>query len=151
MMLMGQGEFNLPFDVPANEFLTVEGKKLSTSRNWAVWVPDYLERYEPDPLRYLLSVNMPETSDTDFSWEEFVRRNNDELVATYGNLVNRVLTFAYRNFDRRVPTPGDLDEQDRAIIARAEAAFGTVGDHIEACHFRAGIAEALEVARDANR
>ena len=76
-MLMGYGDLNLPYDVPANEFLTIEGRKLSTSQNWAVWVPDFLSRYDPDPLRYMLSINMPETSDTDFSWREFVRRNND--------------------------------------------------------------------------
>ncbi|MFC2047661.1 methionine--tRNA ligase, partial [Chloroflexota bacterium] len=83
-MLMGYGDLNLPYDIPANEFLTIEGKKLSTSQNWAVWLPDYLSRYDPDPLRYLLSVKMPETGDTDFSWHEFVLRNNNELVATYG-------------------------------------------------------------------
>ncbi|GAI54756.1 unnamed protein product, partial [marine sediment metagenome] len=92
-MLMGYGDLNLPYDVPANEFLTIEGKRLSTSRNWAVWLPDYLSRYDPDPLRYLLSINMPETGDSDFSWSEFIRRNNNELVATYGNLVHRVLAF----------------------------------------------------------
>ncbi|MFC1909529.1 methionine--tRNA ligase, partial [Chloroflexota bacterium] len=109
-MLMGYGDLNLPYDVPANEFLTIEGRKLSTSQNWAVWLPDYLSRYDPDPLRYLLSINMPDTGDTDFSWREFVRRNNDELVATYGNLVNRVLTFVYRNFDGRVPEHSKYDE-----------------------------------------
>ena len=87
-ILLGYGGLNLPYDVPANEYLTLEGRQLSTSRGWAVWLPDYLERFDPDPLRYILSVNMPETGDTDFSWREFVRRNNDELVATYGNLVN---------------------------------------------------------------
>ena len=87
-MLLGYGGLNIPYDVPSNEYLTIEGKKLSSSLNWAVWLPDYLSRYDPDPLRYLLSANMPETSDTDFSWREFVRRNNDELVATYGNLAS---------------------------------------------------------------
>jgi len=114
-MLMGYGNLNLPYDVPANEYLTIEGRKLSSSRNWAVWLPDYLSRYEPDPLRYLLSINMPETGDTDFSWHEFVRRNNDELVATYGNLVHRVLTFVYRSFDGCVPTPGEFDSHSQAI------------------------------------
>ena len=99
----------MPYDVPANEFLTFEEKKFSTSRNWAVWVPDYLSRYAPDPLRYLLSINMPETTDTDFSWREFYRRNNDELVATYGNLAHRVLTFTYKNYDGAIPVPGAMD------------------------------------------
>ena len=100
------GDLNLPYDVPANEFLTFENRKGSKSHNWAVWALDYLSRYDPDPLRYLLSANMPETSDTDFNWSEFVRRNNDELVATYGNVVNRVLTFVYKNYEGSVPTPG---------------------------------------------
>jgi methionyl-tRNA synthetase len=91
-MLMGCGDLNLPYDVPANQYLTVRGAKASTSRNLAVWVPDYLSRYDPDPLRYHLSAIMPETSDSDFTWADFVRRNNDELVATWGNLVHRVLT-----------------------------------------------------------
>ena len=100
---MGYGGLNLPYDVPANEFVTLEGKQLSTSRNWAVWVNDYLDQYEPDPLRYYMSITMPETGDSDFSWWDFVRRNNDELVATYGNLVHRVLTFTYRSFQGRIP------------------------------------------------
>ena len=97
------GQLNLPVNVPANEFLSLEGQKFSTSQNWAVWVPDYLERYDPDPLRYYLSANMPEFGDADFSWREFYRRNNDELVATFGNLVHRVLTMTHRNFDGVVP------------------------------------------------
>ncbi|MFB3092064.1 MAG: methionine--tRNA ligase [Dehalococcoidia bacterium] len=88
-MLMGDGTLDLPYDVPANEFLNMEDAKLSTSRNWAVWLPDYLERFDPDPLRYVLTAIMPETSDSNFSWSDFVRRNNQELVATYGNLVHR--------------------------------------------------------------
>ena len=150
-MLYGYGGLNLPYDVPANEFLRVQGRQLSKSRNWMIDLSDYLERYDPDPLRYMLSINMPERSDSDFTWEEFVRRNNDELVANYGNLVNRVLTFTYRNFERQVPRPGALDELDRAMIARAEGAFDTVAHELEGCHFRAGIAELMEVAREANR
>ncbi|MEX1247478.1 MAG: methionine--tRNA ligase [Anaerolineales bacterium] len=96
---------NLPYDVPANEFLNMEDKKISGSRNWAVWALDFLERYDPDPLRYYLTVNMPETSDSNWDWDDFVRRNNNELVATWGNLANRVLSFAYRNWDGEVPDP----------------------------------------------
>jgi methionyl-tRNA synthetase len=150
-MLMGYGGLNLPYDVPANEFLTIEGKKLSTSRHWAVWLPDYLSRYEPDPLRYLLSINMPETGDTDFSWREFVRRNNDELVATYGNLVNRVLTFVYKNFDERVPTPGEPDKPSQAIIDKAGDTIKGVGELLAACHFKQAIMLALELAHATNR
>jgi len=150
-MLMGYEGLNLPYDVPANEFLTLEGRKLSTSRNWAVWVPDYLERYPADPLRYLMSANMPETSDADFSWREFVRRNNDELVATYGNLVQRVLTIAYRNFDRCVPSPGALDAESNALLEKAKVTLETVGKLIYGCHFRESVREAMALAQEANR
>jgi len=150
-MLMGYGGLNLPYDVPANEFLTIEGKRLSTSRNWAVWLPDYLQRYDPDPLRYLLSVNMPETGDTDFSWREFLRRNNDELVATYGNLAHRILTFTYRNFDAAVPVPGELDSQDEVLLAKAQATLQDVDNHLCVCHFKEGMKAAMALAQEANR
>ncbi len=150
-MLMGYEGLNLPYDVPANEFLTIEGRKLSTSRNWAVWLPDYLARYEPDPLRYLLSINMPETSDTDFSWREFVRRNNDELVATYGNLAHRVLTLVYRNFDGCVPTPGELDSPSQALIGKAEDALKGMDGLLYRCHFREAIRSAMSLAQEVNR
>jgi len=150
-MLMGYGGLNLPYDVPANEFLTIEGKKLSTSRNWAVWLPDYLSRYDPDPLRYLLSINMPDTGDTDFSWREFFRRNNDELVATYGNLVNRVLTFVYKNFDGCVPQSGKLDDQSQKLLDKAEETLKNVGELIYQCHFKQGVMAAMALAQEANR
>lgn len=150
-MLMGCGDLNRPYDVPANEFLTIEGKKLSTSRNWAVWLPDYLSRYDPDPLRYLLSISMPETSDTNFSWSEFVRRNNDELVATYGNLVHRVLTFTYRKFAGCVPEPGELDDRSKDILEEAEFAIGEVGKLISGCYFKQALIYAMSLAQEANR
>jgi len=151
-MLIGyDGNLNLPYDVPANEFLTIEGRKLSTSHNWAVWLLDYLSRYDPDPLRYLLSINMPETSDTNFSWREFVRRNNDELVATYGNLVNRVLTFVYRNFDGAVPEHGEFDSQDQTIINAAKDTLETVDKLLYGCHFKQAITEAMRLAQETNR
>ncbi len=146
-MLMGYGGLNLPYDVPANEFLSLESRKFSTSQNWAVWVPDYLDRYDPDPLRYLLSINMPETGDTDFSWSEFVRRNNDELVATWGNLVNRVLRFTYRNFDGRIPD-GSGDPQLRMP---ADVSFRMVSDQLERARFRGGIGQAFVMAQQVNR
>jgi len=150
-MLMGYSGLSLPYDVPANEFLTIEGKKLSTSRNWAVWLPEYLQRYDPDPLRYFLSVNMPETGDTNFSWHEFLRRNNDELVATYGNLVHRVLTFTNRNFDGAVPDPGDLDGMSRDLLQKARNTLDEVDRLLYRCHFREAIKFALSLAQDANR
>jgi methionyl-tRNA synthetase len=149
--LMGHGGLNLPYDVPANEFLTIESKKGSKSHNWAIWVPDFLSRYDPDPLRYILSINMPETSDTDFSWREFVRRNNDELVATYGNLVNRVLTFTYRNFDGKVPEHNALDSVDKNIIKDADACLEKVGEAISKCNFKQAINAAMSLAQQANR
>jgi methionyl-tRNA synthetase len=150
-MLMGYSDLNLPYDVPANEFLTIEGRKVSTSRNWAVWLPDYLSRYDPDPLRYLLSINMPETNDTDFSWREFVRRNNDELVATYGNLVHRVLTFVYRNFDGCVPEPGELDSRSRDIIDLTGDTLNKVGELLYNCSFKEAVKSAMALAHEANR
>jgi methionyl-tRNA synthetase len=150
-MLMGRGGLNLPYDVPANEFLSLEDRKFSTSGNWAVWLPDYLERYDPDPLRYYLSINMPETGDSDFSWNAFVHRNNDELVATYGNLVNRVLTLAYRNFDRAIPSPGDLDDASRRMLSRGSDVLDAVGASLGACRFRMAIGQAMGLAQEANR
>ncbi len=150
-MLMGYGNLNLPYDVPANEYLTIEGRKLSSSRNWAVWLPDYLSRYEPDPLRYLLSINMPETGDTDFSWHEFVRRNNDELVATYGNLVHRVLTFVYRSFDGCVPTPGEFDSHSQALIDKAKDTLDMMDELLYRCHFKEAIKAAMALAQETNR
>lgn len=150
-MLMGYGGRRLPYDVPANEWLTLEGAKLSSSRNWAVWAPDYLERYAADPLRYMLTVHAPETADSDFSWQDFLDRNNNELVGTWGNLAHRMLTFAYRNFDGQVPTPGPLLPEDEAILAVVEAGFAEVGAEIEACRFRAAVGKAMGLAREANR
>ncbi len=142
---------NLPYDVPANEFLSLENQKFSTSQNWAVWVPDYLERYDSDPLRYLLSINMPESGDANFSWSEFVRRNNEELVATYGNLVNRVLSFTYRNFDGKVPGVQSLDEVDQGLLRAARETMDSVDENLYHCRFKAAIGQAFGLAQEANR
>ena len=150
-MLMGYGSRKLPYDVPANEYLTLEGRKISSSRNWAVWAPDYLSRYDPDPLRYYLTAHAPESSDADFSWQEFLDRNNNELVGTWGNLAHRMLTFAFRHFGGAVPTPGEFSHADRSILQRAEEAFEPVGAEISACHFRSAIGAAMSLAREANR
>jgi methionyl-tRNA synthetase len=150
-MLMGYGSLDLPYDVPANEFLTFEQQKFSTSRNWAVWVPDYLSRYAPDPLRYLMSINMPETTDTDFSWREFYRRNNDELVATFGNLAHRVLTFTYKNFEGAIPVPGPLDEPSQTILDKAKKTLETMDGMLAGCHFKDAIKAAMSLAQEANR
>jgi methionyl-tRNA synthetase len=115
-----------------------------------IYVNDFLSRYEPDPLRYFLTIAGPETQDTDFTWSEFVRRTNDELVATWGNLVNRTLTNAQRNFGE-VPAPGPLTKEDEAAIGVVEQGFATVGDHIEAARFKAALTEAMRLAATANQ
>lgn len=142
---------NLPYDVPANEFLNLEGQKISGSRNWAVWGLDFLSRYDPDPLRYYLTAVMPESKDADWDWAEFLQHNNNELVATWGNLANRILTFAYKHWDGRVPEPGELRPQDQALLARLEAGFQTVGDLITAVKLRAALGEVVALATEANR
>ena len=142
---------NLPFDIPANEFMNLEGKKISGSRHWAVWAPEAAATYGADPLRYYLTVNMPEAHDTDWDWDDFVRRNNDELVATWGNLVNRVLTFAYRHWDGRIPEPGDLTAPDRELLARVEGGLQSVGARYEAVQLRAALGEAMALATEVNR
>lgn len=142
---------SLPYDVPANEFMNLEGQKISGSRNWAVWGLDFLNRYDPDPLRFYLTANMPEAKDTDWDWSDFVRRNNDELVATWGNLANRVLSFAYRHWEGRVPQPGELRPPDQAILETVEAGFQSVGEHLEAVRLRQALNEALRLAAEVNK
>ncbi len=144
-------KLNLPYDVPANEFLNLEGQKISGSRNWAVWGLDFLSRYDPDPLRYYLTAIMPETRDGEWEWDGFVQHNNNELVATWGNLANRVLTFAYKNWDGHVPEPGELRPQDKALLAKIEAGFQSVGDLIAAVKLRSALGEAVSLATEANR
>jgi methionyl-tRNA synthetase len=156
-----------PFFVPCDhEYLNFRGGKFSKSRGGAVDVPYFLSKYDPDALRFYLTAVAPETRDTEacpeepegFAWEDFVERNNNELVATWGNLANRMLSFAYKRFDGRVPEPGDpsgasgqgLDEADRALLAKVEGGFETVGALYGACKFRAALGEALALAREAN-
>lgn len=141
----------LPHDVPANEFMNLENQKISGSRNWAVWVRDFLTRYDPDPLRYYLTVNMPEAKDTDWDWEDFYKRNNDELVATWGNLANRVLSFTYKNWEGRAPDPGELSAGDQELLATIENGFESVAQELEAVRLRAGLAEAMRLAAEVNR
>ena len=151
-MLLGHGELNLPYDVPANQYLTMGGTKASKSRGGVVWAPDYLERHDPDPLRYYLTAAAPETSDSDFTWGEFVARNNNELVARWGNLVNRVLTITRRNFEERVPAPpAALSPESSDLLARVDAAFDTVGEAVEAVQLRKALTLTMEVAGAANQ
>ncbi len=149
-ILLGEGELNLPYDVPSTEFLTMEGRQLSTSRGHVILVRDFLSRYDPDPLRYFLSVAGPENHDADFTWAEFIRRNNDELVASWGNLVNRTLVNAQRNFGG-VPEPGPLLEADTALLDQVAGGFETVGGSIRDNHFRAAIQEAMRLSALVNQ
>ena len=156
MEIMAYGEtegapLNLPYDVPANQFMNVGGLKTSTTRGVGVTIPSLIGRFDPDAFRYYLCATMPETSDSDFTWADFVARNNNELVATWGNLVNRALTLTYRNFDGRVPDPGDLDARANQLLDRTEAALAEASDHLAACRFRNALSTAMALAQDANK
>ncbi len=150
-ILIGYGEQNLPYDVPAAEFMNLEGEQMSTSRNWAVWLPEIEERYQPDAIRYYLTAVAPETRDSNWSWGDFVTRINSELVGTWGNLVNRVLSFTYRNFAGRVPEPGALTDRDHALLAERDAAFARVTTLLAGAHLRDALKEALAFAGAVNR
>ncbi|HEY85353.1 MAG TPA: methionine--tRNA ligase [Chloroflexi bacterium] len=143
-------KMNLPYNVASNEYLTMTGSKISTSRNFAIWTLDILERFDPDAVRYYLNAVAPETRDTDFTFEDFITRNNNELVATWGNLVNRMLGFAYKRFDAQVPQPGELDELDREIIAKIETGFNEAGQLIEAVKLKAAQQAVMKLAQAAN-
>jgi len=146
----GRGDLELPDTIASSEFLTMEGKKFSSSRGVQIFVRDFLERYDPDSLRYFVSIAGPETQDTDFTWSEFVRRNNDELVATWGNLVNRTLQSAYKNFGA-VPEPGPLTAEDKALLRDVASGFDVVGSLLEATRFRNALQEAMQRAALGNQ
>jgi methionyl-tRNA synthetase len=145
------GGLNQPFDVPANQYLNFGGAKASTSHGTAPFLPDYLERYDPDTLRYYLSAIMPEANDSEFSEDDLIRRNNEELVSTWGNLVNRVLTMTYRNYGGAIPDPGSLRETDEALLASGEAALASVGESLAWARFREGLRAAMAFAQETNR
>ncbi|MEW5986388.1 MAG: methionine--tRNA ligase, partial [Chloroflexota bacterium] len=142
---------NLPYDVPANEFMNMEGRKISGSQNWGVWMLDALTRHDPDPLRYYLTATMPETRDSDWSWQGYVERNNSDLVGNWGNLANRVLNMIQRYFAGVVPDPGRPTEQDEALLAAIDAGFTTVGDFYDSCKFRAAAQEAMRLSTLVNQ
>jgi methionyl-tRNA synthetase len=146
------GLLTLPFDVPANQFMNLEGQKISGSRNWAVWGRDALTRYDPDALRYYLTVNMPENHDSDWDWKEFVAKNNGELVATWGNLANRVLSFSFKHWEGYVPPidPAALRPTDLALLASIEAGFQSVGELLDGVKLRAAMQEAFRLASTVN-
>jgi methionyl-tRNA synthetase len=144
------GRLNLPTEVVSSEFLTMEGRKFSSSRNVVIYVRDFLARYDADALRYFIAVAGPENQDTDFTWAEFRRRNNDELVAGWGNLVNRSVSMAAKNVGA-VPTPGELSDDDRALLATTSGAFAAVGDMLSRNRQKAAINEAMRVVGEANK
>ena len=151
-MLVGYGHgLNLPYDVPANEYLNVEGRKLSKSRRWMIVMADALDRYAADPWRYALAASMPESTDVNFTWEEFVRRNNEELVATWGNLANRVLGFAFKRFEGKVPAPAALNADDQAMLDAIQPAFDKVTAALEGVKIKQALGEAMALAHEANR
>lgn len=149
----------LPFDVPANQFMNLEGEKISGSRNWAVWGRDALTRFDPDAIRYYLTTNMPESKDSDWDWADFVARNNNELVATWGNLANRVLSFCYKHWEGFVPNVPFDDAQgtpalrpaDLELLATIEAGFNTVGAELDAVRLRSALSETMKLATAVNQ
>jgi methionyl-tRNA synthetase len=140
----------LPYDVPANEFMNIQGGKFSKSEHRAVWLPDILSRYDADAVRYYVTSIMPETRDSDFSWEDFIARNNNELVGWWGNLANRVIQFANKHWEGQVPEPGELRADDKALLEKMESGFQTVADLYEAVKLRGALSEAMALAREVN-
>jgi methionyl-tRNA synthetase len=149
-MLMGRGDLNLPTEVPANQYITFGGSKASKSKGVGQSLNWYIERLQPDALRYAVASVFPEQNDTDISDEEIIRRVNEELVATWGNLVNRVLSMSDRNFDGKVPEPGNLTTEDDAVVLLARNALDTVAGHIEKAELRAGLRAAMDAAAEVN-
>ena len=153
VMLKAHGDFILPENVPANEFLNLEGKKLSTSKNWAVWLHEYLEDFpdQQDVLRYVLTANAPETKDNDFTWKDFQARNNNELVAIFGNFINRVVVLTNKYYNGIVPEPGAYSEVDEKTIAELKAYPSVIASSIERYRFREAQGELMNLARLGNK
>ena len=152
-MLKAEGSFNLPDNVPANEFLNLEGDKISTSRNWAIWLHEYLDEMpgKEDVLRYVLTANAPETKDNDFTWRDYQARNNNELVAIYGNFVNRALVLTHKYFDGKVPPLGRLTDIDEEMLREVAAIPAELDDQLEHFHFREALKTAMQLARIGNK
>ena len=153
-MLMAYGDnYQLPDNVPANEFLNLEGDKISTSRNWAVWLHEYLVDFpgKQDVLRYVLTANAPETKDNDFTWRDFQARNNNELVAILGNFVNRAIVLTHKYFNGKVPERGELEAVDSDVFAELAAIKKSLGDNLDNFHFREALREAMNMARLGNK
>ena len=152
-MLKAEGSYILPENVPANEFLNLEGNKLSTSKNWAVWLHEYLVDFpeKQDVLRYALTANAPETKDNDFTWKDFQARNNNELAAIYGNFINRVVVLTNKYYNGIVPTPNEFNEVDQQTLAELKAYPAVISSSIERYRFREALGELMNVARLGNK
>lgn len=152
-MLKAEGSYILPDNVPANEFLNLEGDKISTSRNWAVWLHEYLDEFpgKQDVLRYVLTANMPETKDNDFTWKDFQTRNNSELVAILGNFVNRAMVLTQKYFDSKVPAVAELDDYDRNTIEQIPQIKAAIEQNLDEFRFREALKEAMNLARLGNK
>jgi methionyl-tRNA synthetase len=152
-MLKAEGSYILPDNVPANEFLNLEGNKLSTSKNWAVWLHEYLQDFpdKQDALRYALTANAPETKDNDFTWKDFQARNNNELAAIFGNFINRVVVLTNKYYDGIVPTPNEFSEVDEQTLAELKAYPAVISSSIERYRFREALSELMNVARLGNK
>jgi methionyl-tRNA synthetase len=149
-MLIGYGGLNLPYDVPANQFMVIEGQKFSKSMGVSIDMPDLLTRFKPDVLRYYLTANMPELKDSEFSWEDFAQKTNNELVATYGNFLHRALSFTYKNYGE-IPARGALDERDRQALARISVAADEVKTSLSNCEFRKALKSVMDLAQYGNQ
>lgn len=149
-ILMGYGGLNLPYDVPANEFLKWGGEQFSKSRGISIAVPDILQKFDPDQVRYYLSINMPETRDADFTLDDFVRRNNDELVSTLGNFIHRALSFTHKNYGE-IPELKELSDKDKEALEKIEAQVNEVAKLIERCQFKKAMKSVMELAHYGNR
>ena len=151
-IIMGvDGRLTLPYDVPATQYMNISGERMSAGRGRGVWLPEMLERFDPDAIRYYATATMPELRDSEFTWEDFAQRNNSELLAVYGNFAHRALTFAAKNFDNRVPEAGFLDAADKAMVRNVEEQWKKVGQNLEFCHFRDALREAIQLARLGNQ
>lgn len=152
-MLKAHGGYILPDNVPSNEFLNLEGEKISTSRNWAIWLNEYLDDFpgKQDVLRYVLTANAPETKDNDFTWRDYQACNNNELVAIFGNFVNRAVVLTHKYFDGVIPAAGELTDYDRATIAEFKGVKETLSNNIEQFHFREALKDAMNLARIGNK
>ena len=152
-MLKAHGDYILPDNVPANEFLNLEGNKLSTSKNWAVWLHEYLEEFpnQQDVLRYTLTANAPESKDNDFTWKDFQAKNNNELVAIFGNFINRVVVLTNKYYEGIVPAPNDFSEIDEDVLAAVQEFPNTIGKSIERYRFREASQELMNLARLGNK